>query len=99
MVESNKIKHQQWKILALIFLAYGGTMLCRNTIGALSPAMSEDPEIMLTTSQLGEILAWGAVGSIVGKLFSGIVADFIGGRRALFACLFTVTLSTMAFTI
>ena len=99
MVESNKIKHQQWKILALMFLAYGGTMLCRNTIGALSPAMSEDPEIMLTITQLGEILAWGAVGSIVGKLFSGIVADLIGGRRALFACLFAVALSTMAFSL
>ena len=62
-------------------------MLCRNTIGALSPAMSEDPEIMLTTSQLGEILAWGAVGSIVGKFFSGIVADLIGGRVAIFLCI------------
>lgn len=99
MVESNKIKHQQWKVLALMFLAYGGTMLCRNTIGALSPAMSEDPEIMLTTSQLGEILAWGAVGSIVGKLFSGIIADLIGGRLSLFACVFTVALSTMAFSL
>ena len=74
-------------------------MLCRNTIGALSPAMSEDPEIMLTITQLGEILAWGAVGSIVGKFFSGIVADLIGGRRALFACLFAVPLSTMAFSL
>ena len=83
MTESNKIKHQQWKILALMFLAYGGTMLCRNTIGALSPAMSEDPDILLTTSELGEILAWGAVGSIVGKLFSGIVADLIGGPASL----------------
>ena len=99
MAQSNKIKHQQWKILALMFLAYGGTMLCRNTIGALSPAMSEDPDIMLTTSQLGEILAWGAVGSIVGKLFSGIVADLIGGRRALFACVFTVALSTMTLSL
>ena len=78
MEESNKIKNQQWNVLALIFLAYGGTMLCRTAIGALSPAMSEDPEIMLTTSQLGEILAWGAVGSIVGKIFSGVVADLIG---------------------
>ena len=99
MEASKKIKYQQWKVLALIFLAYGGTMLCRTAIGALSPAMSEDPEIMLTTSQLGEILAWGAVGSIVGKIFSGIVADLIGGRRALFACVFTVALSTMAFSL
>jgi sugar phosphate permease len=99
MEESNKIKNQQWNVLALIFLAYGGTMLCRTAIGALSPAMSEDPEIMLTTSQLGEILAWGAVGSIVGKIFSGVVADLIGGRRALFACVFTVALSTMAFSL
>ena len=99
MVESNKIKYQQWKVLALMFLAYGGSMLCRNAIGALSPAMSEDPAIMLTTSQLGEILAWGAVGSIVGKIFSGIVADLIGGRLALFVCVFAVALSTIAFSL
>ena len=99
MTEGDKINHQQWKILALMFLAYGGTMLCRNTIGALSPAMSEDPDIMLTTSQLGEILAWGAVGSIVGKMFSGIIADFIGGRLALFACVSTVALTTMTFSL
>ena len=74
-------------------------MLCRNAIGALSPAMSEDPEIMLTASQLGEILAWGAVGSIVGKLFSGVVADLIGGRSAIFLCLFFVALSTIAFSL
>jgi sugar phosphate permease len=99
MEASNKIKYQQWETLGLIFLAYGGTMLCRTAIGALSPAMAEDPEILLTASQLGEILAWGAVGSIVGKIFSGIVADIIGGRRALFACVFTVALSTMAFSL
>ena len=46
--------------------------------------MSEDPDIMLTTSQLGEILAWGAVGSIVGKLFSGISClTLIGGKAEL----------------
>ena len=74
-------------------------MLCRNTIGALSPAMSEDPEIMLTTSQLGEILAWGAVGSIFGKFFSGIVADLIGGRVAIFLCVFAVAASTITFSL
>ena len=99
MVENEPIKYQQWKVLALMFLAYGGSMLCRNAIGALSPAMSEDPEIMLTTSQLGEILAWGAVGSIVGKIFSGIVADLIGGRLALFVCVFAVAISTIAFSL
>lgn len=99
MVEHNKIQYQQWKLLVLMFLAYGGSMLCRNAIGALSPAMSEDPEIMLSASQLGEILAWGAVGSIVGKLCSGIIADIIGGRLALFACLFTVAASTIAFSL
>jgi ACS family hexuronate transporter-like MFS transporter len=82
-----------------MFLAYGGSMLCRSTIGALSPAMAEDPEIMLSASQLGEILAWGAVGSIVGKIFSGIVADLIGGRLALFVCVITVAISTMAFSL
>ena len=99
MTENNKIQSQQWNVLALMFLAYGGSMLCRNAIGALSPAMSEDPEIMLTASQLGEILAWGAVGSIVGKLFSGVVADLIGGRSAIFLCLFFVALSTIAFSL
>ena len=99
MTGNNKIQSQQWNVLALMFLAYGGSMLCRNAIGALSPAMSEDPEIMLTASQLGEILAWGAVGSIVGKLFSGIVADLIGGRSAIFLCLFFVALSTIAFSL
>lgn len=98
-MENNKIQHQQWKILTLMFLAYGGSMLCRNAIGALSPAMAEDPDIMLTTSQLGEILAWGAVGSVVGKVFSGIVADIIGGRLALFICLAMVALSTVAFAL
>jgi len=53
----------------------------------------------LTASQLGEILAWGAVGSIVGKLFSGVVADLIGGRSAIFLCLFFVALSTIAFSL
>lgn len=72
-------------------------MLCRNAIGALSPAMSEDPEIMLTASQLGEILAWGAVGSIVGKLFSGVVADLIGGRSAIFLCLFLLRFPQLHF--
>ena len=99
MTGNNKIQSQQWNVLALMFLAYGGSMLCRNAIGALSPAMSEDPEIMLTASQLGEILAWGAVGSIVGKLFSGVVADLIGGRSAIFLCLFFVALSTIAFSL
>ena len=99
MVESDKLEYQQWSTLAIIFLAYGGSMLCRSAIGALSPAMAEDPDILLSASQLGEILAWGAVGSIVGKIFSGVVADLIGGRRALFACVFAVAVSTIAFSL
>lgn len=68
-------------ILACMYVGYMAFVHCRTAIQVSGPSMLLDPELGLTKTLFGQILAWGTAGMVAGKLVNGLVSDAFGGRR------------------
>lgn len=55
-------------------------MICRQMVTILSPALLADESLGLTKTNIGDFLAYGTIGALVGKLIWGPLGDRIGGR-------------------
>ena len=89
----------RWELatLATMYVCYAAFMLCRNTVVAASPAMIQDPSLGLDKEKFGRLMSWHSLGSIAGKLVTGVGADRIGGRRLFLLTLFLTAISTALF--
>jgi OPA family sugar phosphate sensor protein UhpC-like MFS transporter len=76
-------KRTQWELIILgcMFIGYMAFILCRSALPAASPEMVKDPKLGLDEASYGDIAAWGTAGMITGKLLTGVLADWLGGRR------------------
>jgi sugar phosphate permease len=63
-----------------MYAGYGAMMISRQMVTILSPALLADESLNFTVKHTGDILAFGTVGAMVGKLIWGPLADKIGGR-------------------
>ena len=79
-----------------MYIAYLMLMFCRTAFTTISPALVEDPGLSITTTHIGDILGYAALGSLVGKLLTGFVADYFGGRLSLLLALGGVASLTVA---
>jgi OPA family glycerol-3-phosphate transporter-like MFS transporter len=84
-------------ILACMFVGYMGFILSRTVLSVVSPEMLADPELELDEARYGDIAAWGMAGMISGKLVTGVIADWLGGRRVFLVALSITALLTIAF--
>ncbi len=83
--------------VVLMFLAYGSMMIAKVAFTALSPAMTSDPRLGMTTTKYGRIVAWNAIGSVVGKAATGLGADRLGGKKMLLLAMVFLALITALF--
>jgi OPA family sugar phosphate sensor protein UhpC-like MFS transporter len=99
---------QQLTVLGSMYAGYGAMMICRQMVTILSPALLADESLNFTVKHTGDILAYGTVGAMVGKLIWGPLADKIGGRltfligivlTALLVATFGLSQNVMAFTV
>ena len=79
-----------------MYIGYLMLMFCRTAFTTVSPALVEDPALSLTTTHIGDILGYAALGSLMGKLLTGFVADRFGGRLTLLLALAMVASLTLA---
>jgi OPA family sugar phosphate sensor protein UhpC-like MFS transporter len=70
----------QIKLLCLLYLGYAVSMIMKTSIIVVSPSLISDPSIAMTKTQFGEILAYGSVGGIFGKILFGWSTDKYGGK-------------------
>ena len=91
-----------------MFAGYATLMLAKMALVVSSPAMVADPTLSFDKSTYGEIVAWGGFGALTGKLLTGAVADWLGGRRTFMLVLlstmlicagFGLTSAVLAFTV
>jgi len=59
--------------------------------------MVGDADLGLTKTMFGQILAWGTAGMITGKLLTGMLADWLGGRKVFITALLIAALVTVGF--
>ena len=75
-----------------------GFILSRTVLAVASPEMLNDPNLGLDTASYGDIAAWGMAGMITGKLLTGVLADWLGGRRVFLMALSITALLTVTFS-
>ena len=86
-------------ILLTMYVGYAAFMLCRNTLGAASPAMMDDPALAMDKAEYGRLMSWHSAGAIAGKLVTGIGADLLGGRRMFLIALSLTALANVGFAL
>jgi OPA family sugar phosphate sensor protein UhpC-like MFS transporter len=93
-------KRTQWELIILgcMFIGYMAFILCRSALPAASPEMVKDPKLGLDEASYGDIAAWGTAGMITGKLLTGVIADWLGGRRVFLVGLSLAALLTASFS-
>ena len=92
-------KRTQWEIIILgcMYVGYMAFILCRTAIQVCGPGMLEYSELGLTKTTFGQILGWGTAGMIAGKLFTGMIADWLGGRKVFIMALSITSLVAIGF--
>jgi OPA family glycerol-3-phosphate transporter-like MFS transporter len=93
-------KKIRWEIITLgcMFVGYMGFILCRTVLAVVSPEMVNDPNLGLDEASYGDIAAWGMAGMIAGKLLTGVIADWLGGRRVFLVALSITALLAFTFS-
>ena len=93
-------KQTQWEFIVLgcMFVGYMGFILARTALPVASPEMLKDPTLGLDEASYGDIAAWGMAGMISGKLLTGVIADWLGGRRVFLVALSITALLAIAFS-
>lgn len=97
MTKIAKFGGSQLKLLFIMYLAYAVTMIMRQSLMAISPDLIADPTIGLTKTKFGEILAWGNLGGMTGKVIFGWSTDKYGGKLNFLVALITVALYIVFF--
>ena len=94
-------KRTRWEFLILgcMFVGYMGFILSRTVLAVVSPEMLADPNLELDEASYGDIAAWGMAGMISGKLVTGVIADWLGGRRVFLVALSITALLTITFSL
>jgi len=94
-----KDRRFKWEmiVLANMYLGYAALYMCRATIIISGPAMLADPALGLTKTTWGAIVGWGTAGTLMGKLFNGVLADKLGGRKVFLMSLGLCMLATGIF--
>ncbi len=82
-------KRTRWEVIILgcMFIGYMAFILSRTALPVASPEMVKDPNLGLDEASYGDIAAWGTAGMITGKLLTGVLADWLGGRRVFLGAL------------
>jgi len=95
---AKKKAHWELIILSCMFVGYMGFILCRTALPVASPEMVKDPKLGLNEASYGDIAAWGTAGMITGKLLTGVISDWLGGRRVFLVGLSMAALLTASFS-
>ena len=89
----------RWELITLgcMFTGYMAFIFSRTALPVASPEMVKDLSLGLDEASYGDIAAWGTAGMITGKLLTGVIADWLGGRRVFLVALVVSALLTFAF--
>lgn len=92
-------KRLRWELITLVcmYLGYVSFMICRNTAIVASPAMIADPELGMSKTLYGQMMAYHSAGGVFGKAVCGIAVDRFGGRLMFMVTLGLTALTTTAF--
>jgi OPA family glycerol-3-phosphate transporter-like MFS transporter len=77
------MKTRVWPVvtLLLLLLGYMGYYLCRANFAVVTPLLLKDVDVLgLDKTHIAYIAAFGTLMYTLGKLFNGLLGDFVGGK-------------------
>ena len=81
-----------------MFTGYAGYYICRSNLSIVAPALvREFADRGVDRAGLGLIVSAGILAYAVGKVVTGIIGDFLGGRAAFIGGMLLSTIATVAF--
>lgn len=89
-------RKDQILLVVYMYLVYAGFMVLKTAIAVASPELIASG--LITKTQWGEIISWGTIGAILGKLVSGVGADKFGGKFTFTAGIFITSLGVLLFS-
>lgn len=77
-----KLSRWQWTTVFTLTIGYAGYYICRSNFSVATPSLIEEFGAQgLDKVAIGKIATYGTYCYAIGKLFNGVLCDFIGGRR------------------
>ena len=78
-------------------MGYAALYMGHATVVLSGPILLDDSVLDLSKTSWGAILGWGTAGTFIGKLSSGVLVDWYGGRRIFILALVLCVLATLMF--
>ncbi|MEK7794038.1 MAG: MFS transporter [Candidatus Hydrogenedentota bacterium] len=77
-----KLSRWQWTTVFTLTIGYAGYYICRSNFSVATPSLIEEFGAQgLDKPTIGKIATYGTYCYAIGKLFNGVLCDFVGGRR------------------
>ncbi|MGB7220613.1 MAG: MFS transporter [Vicinamibacterales bacterium] len=96
--EEARLRRWQVTTVAVLLVGYAGYYLCRSNLSVAAPMMlAESSGLGLDRQSFGLISSLGVFAYAIGKLVTGVLGDFLGGRRMFLVGLFGAVLASVVF--
>lgn len=82
-MKQDDVVRKQFLLVLYMYMGYAGFMILKTSVVGVSAAIVGDKTLSITDSQWANIVAWGTLGGILGKLISGVLADRLGANLLL----------------
>lgn len=95
---SEALSRWQQTTLWLLFIGYTGYYVCRSNLSVATPLIIEQFKAQgIDKAAIGGVVSIGTTFYALGKLFNGILCDFLGGRRMFILGMLASVVCTVAF--
>ena len=95
-----RLSRWQWTTVATLTVGYMGYYFCRSNFSVATPLLLDAyGEQGLTKESIGTIASIGTLLYASGKLFNGVICDFVGGRRMFLVGMVASVACTLAFSL
>jgi sugar phosphate permease len=95
---STSLQHWQFRTAAGLFVGYSAYYLCRSNLAVAAPLLiREFGDQGLNKEVLGQLASVGVLFYALGKVFNGVLGDFLGGKRIFLLGMVGAVLATVAF--
>src|SRR5438105_14020704 len=93
--DAARLRRWQGLTLGTLFVGYMGYYVCRSNLSiALPLLLAEYKDAGLTKTHIGDIASFGVIFYAFGKLFNGVLTEYLGGRRMFLFGMFASALCT-----
>lgn len=98
--QSARLRRWQAVTVATLFTGYAGYYVCRSNLSVASPLLLDEyGPAGLTKAHIGDVVSVGVLFYAIGKLFNGIAAEYVGGKRIFLFGMFASIACTVLFAL